>query len=92
VVAIVTAIANFNLVKFKHIKDKTMTNETTQYNYDVAKCNGVTLDKMIEIGPRGGSKTYWRAASKRNAWIATWHPTQKQAVKYADHFEAVVRN
>jgi len=68
------------------------TATTTQYIHDAATCNGVSLDKMVEIGPRGGKKAYWRAASKRNAWMADWHPTQQQAAKYADHLECVVRN
>jgi hypothetical protein len=64
---------------------------TQSIQHEAATHNGIALDKMTEAGPRGGKKTYWRAASKRNAFIALWHPTQKQAAKYADHLEAVVR-
>jgi hypothetical protein len=67
------------------------TATTATKHHDAAICNGVSLDKMVEVGPRGGKKTYWRAASKRNAWLADWHPTQQQAAKYAGHLEGVVR-
>jgi hypothetical protein len=53
--------------------------------------NGITLDKMICVGPRGGTKVYWRAAIKREAWISYWHPTQRQAAKHADYIETIVR-
>jgi hypothetical protein len=58
---------------------------------DCTICKGITLDKMTCVGPRGGTKVYWRAASKRGAWIGHWHPTQRQAAKHADYIETVVR-
>jgi hypothetical protein len=51
--------------------------------------NGVNLDKMICVEARGGKKVYWRASSKREAWFANWHPTQRQAANYATRLNQI---
>ena len=45
--------------------------------------NGVSLDRLIAIGPRGGKKIYWRRADRRESptrMVSTWDDTQAGAL------------
>lgn len=54
---------------------------TRLYFYDHCIYKGITLDRMVVIGPRGGRKVYWMPARKRNYLVASWSQTRDQAVK-----------
>jgi hypothetical protein len=71
--------------------DVSIPHEVKEIIHDCTTFKGITLDKMVCVGPRGGRKTYWRAAIKRGAWIGYWHSTQRQAARHADYLETVVR-
>ena len=50
---------------------------------DATSYRGVPLDKMVEIGPRGGQRVWWRASVARGYLIASWSPTRDQAARTA---------
>ena len=47
--------------------------------HDIDMCGGTALDRLTEIGPRGGVRTYWRAAYKRDYLVSAWCCTQREA-------------
>lgn len=50
---------------------------------DAVVFHGVQLDKWIEVGPKGGKKTWWRASSAREYQVASWSQTREQAARSA---------
>jgi len=44
---------------------------------------GVTLDRMVEFGPRGGRRVFWRARCLRGNQVALWHHSRSSAIESA---------
>ena len=53
----------------------------TTIKNNVAVKNGISLDVMVEVGPRGGVEKWYRASHKRDWQLATWSSTMAQAAK-----------
>ena len=64
--------------------DAKMSNqENKNVTLEAVVFKGVKLDKWVEVGPKGGKKTWWRASWARDFQVSPWSHTREQAARSA---------